>query len=133
MVTRWKLAIGSLYEYEFPRNPNRYGGDSGWVYEPRMSEMEIIGANTPNIQIDGFHGARRTLTFSAITGTMFRKLRDFYLRKEIIYNCRDHLYPTSQSFNCFVVAMSAVFRPTTGNFPGSGEDTYDVEMTLIKM
>jgi len=132
-VIRWKFDVGGDNEYTFPRNPDRYGGDSGWIYEPRMAELEIIGANTPNIQIDGFHGARRTISFTAITGTMTRKLRDFYLRKQIIYNCRDHLYPTHPAFNCFIIAMVANVHPTTGTFPGSGEDTYDVEITLVKM
>jgi len=132
-VTRWKFDIGGSYEYNFPRNPNRYGGDSGWQYEPRMAEMEVIGSNQPYIQIDGFSGARRTIRFTAVTGTMARKLQDFFLRKAIIYNCRDHLYPTHAQFNCFIISFSQQVRPTTGSFPGSGEDTYDVEMTLTKM
>ena len=132
-VTRWKFDIGGTYNYEFPRNPDRYGGDSGWGYEPRMSEMAVVGANQPYIQIDGFSGARRTVRFTAVTGTISRKLQDFFLRKEIIYNCRDHLYPTHAQFNCFVLSFIQTVRPTTGSFPGSGEDTYDVEMTLVKM
>jgi len=127
-IIRWKFD-----EYTFPRNPNRDGGDSGWQSEPRMSEMEVIGSNQSYIQIDGFSGARRTIRFSAITGTMTRKLQDFFLRKEIIYNCRDHLYPTHPQFSCFVVSFSQQVRPTVGNFPGSGEDTYDVEVILVKM
>ena len=132
-VIRWKLDIGGSDEYEFPRNPDRYGGDSGWQYEPRMSEMEVIGSNQPRIQIDGFQGARRILRFTAITGTMTRKLQDFFLRRAIVYSCRDHLYPTHAQFNCFVTSFSQQIRPTMGDFPGSGEDTYDVEMVLVKM
>lgn len=132
-VTRWIFDNDGTYIYTFPRNPNRYGGDSGWQYEPRMSEMDVIGANQPSIQIDGFSGARRTIRFAAITGTMTRRLQDFFLRKEIIYDCRDHLYPTHLQFNCFIISFSQQVHPTTGNFPGSGEDTYDVEMTLVKM
>jgi len=133
VVVRWKLDIGGSYEYEFSRNPNRYDGDSGWQYGPRMSEMEVIGSNQPHIQIDGFQGATRTIRFTAITGTMTRRLQDFFLRKAIIYNCRDHLYPTHAQFNCFIASFTQQVRPTTGSFPGSGEDTYDVEITLIKM
>lgn len=130
-VVRWRFDIGGSYEYTFLRNPNRYGGDTGWQYEPRMSDMEVIGSNQPYIQIDGFSGATRTVRFTAITGSMTRRLRDFFLRKAIIYNCLDHLL--LGYFNCFIVSFSQQVRPTTGNFPGSGEDTYDVEMTLIKM
>jgi len=131
-VIRWKFDIGGSYEYVFPRNPDRYGGDSDWIYEPRLSQIDIVGSNQPYIQIDGFTGTR-TIRFTAITGTMTRKLRDFYLRKQIIYNCRDHLYPTHPQFNCFVVSFTSAVHPTSGSFPGSGEDTYDVEMTLVKM
>jgi hypothetical protein len=132
-VTRWYFEYGGSYQYLFIRNPDRYGGDTGWVYEPRLSEMEIIGASQAFIQVDGFMGARRTIKFTAITGTMTRTLENFFLRKQIIYNCRDHLYPTHPQFNCFIMSFTQQAHPTSSDFPGSGEDTYDVEMTLVKM
>jgi len=132
-VTRWRFDIGGTYDYTFPRNPDRYGGDSYWRYEPRMTELDVIGASVPSIQVDGFRGARRTLRFTAVTGTMMRTLQNFFLRKQIVNNCRDHLYPTTPQFGCFVAAFVAAVRPTIGTFPSSGEDTYDVEMTLIRM
>jgi hypothetical protein len=133
IVDRWYFDYGGTYHYNFARNPDRYGGDTGWMFEPRMSEMEIIGANQSYIQIDGFMGARRNLKFTAITGTMARILENFFLRKAIIYNCRDHLYPTHPAFHCFITSFIQQAHPTVGDFPGSGEDTYDVEMTLVKM
>jgi hypothetical protein len=131
-VTRWFLEYGGTYQYEFPRNPDRYGGDTDWVFEPRFTELAVIGANRPNIQIDGVAG-RRTISFTAITGNMMRRLRDFFLRETIIYNCRDHLYPTTPTFNCFIASFTSTLHPTFGDFPGSVEDTYDVGMTLVKM
>ena len=131
-VTRWKFDIGGSNDYEFTRNPDRGGGDTYWILEPRMNEFDIIGSNAPNIQIDGFR-SRRTLRWTAITGTMLRTLRNFFQRKTVITNCRDHLYPTSTQFNCFIVSFIPAFHPTTGEFPGSGEDTYDLEMIIIRM
>ena len=132
-VIRWRLDAGGAYDYTFPRNPDRYGGDTNWVREPRMSENEVIGSTIPNIQVDGFKGARRTIRFTAITGTMMRTLQNFYNRTAIITNCTDHLYPTTALFSCFVASFTPTIHPTIGSCPGSGEDTYDVEMTLIKM
>ncbi len=129
----WRFDTGGTYDYTFARNPDRIGGDTGWQYEPRMAEMEIVGANQSYVQIDGFMGARRTIRFTAITGTMSRTIENFFLRKQIIYNCTDHLYPTHPSFACFIVAFTRQFHPTVGDFPGSGEDTFDVEVTLVKM
>lgn len=133
MTTRWRLDIGGVYDYTFPRNPDRYGGDSYWVRDARLTEMDIIGSSTPTIQIDGFTGAKRILRFTAITGTMMRLLQDFYLRKQSISTCRDHLYPTTPSFSCFVTSFTPILHPTTGSFPGSGEDTWDLEMTLLRL
>lgn len=132
-VTRWIFDYGGSYQYFFPRNPDRFGGDTGWMYDPKLNLLDVIGANIPTIQIDGFSGAHRTVRFTAITGTMMRRLQDFFLRKSIIYNCRDHLYSTTAQFNCFISAMTTSIHPTSGDFPGSGEDTYDIELSLIKM
>lgn len=132
-VTYWIFDAGGLYAYTFPRNPDRFGGDTYWSYEARITELDIVGANTPTIQVDGFSGARRVLRFTAITGTMMRTLQNFFLRGLVIANCRDHLYSTSPQFSCFIISFTAALRPSGGNFPGSGEDTYDVEMTLIRM
>ncbi len=132
-VVRWKFDVGGALYYEFARNPDRNGGDTGWVYAPRISEIVIIGANSPAIQIDGYTG-RRTLRFTAITGTMTRKLQEFFLSKATIESCRDHLYgATSPEFKCFIVSFTRVLHPTIGDFPGSGEDTWDVELTLVNM
>lgn len=128
-VTYWVFDLGGTYTYTFPRNPDRFGGDTYWIYEGRVSEQAIVGSNIPNIQIDG-HTARRTIRFSAITGVMMRTLQNFYLRQVIITNCRDHLL---NSFSCFIVEFVPVIRPTTGNFPGSYEDTWNLELTMIKM
>lgn len=133
MTIYWKFDVGGLYSYTFPRNPNRYGGDTYWKHEARMTELDIIGANSPTIQIDGFRGARRVLKFAVITGIMMRELQNFFLRKQVINNCRDHLYNTSPQFSCFIIIFTSILRPTIGPFPASGEDTYDVEMTLIRM
>jgi len=132
-VNRWAFGIGTGYQYFFSRNPNRYGGDTDWVYEPRLTVMDIVGSNQSSIQIDGFKGARRTLRFTAITGTMKDALKEFFLRKQIIYECWDHRFPDTDAFNCFIISFAAQYHPTIGNFPGSGENTYDLEMTLIKM
>lgn len=131
-VTRWIFNTGGVNHYLFPRNPDRSGGDTFWVSEPRMSEFSIIGSNSPNIQIDGIR-AGRTIRFTAITGSMMRVLQQFFLRKEIISNCRDHLYPTSPEFSCFITSFTPTIHPTRGTFPGSGEDTYDLEMVLVRM
>lgn len=133
MTTYWRFDISGWYEYTFPRNPDRYGGDTYWQYEARMTELDIIGSNSPTIQVDGFRGARRVLRFTAITGTMMRVLQNFFLRKQVINNCRDHLYSTSPQFNCFIASFTSVLRPTVGTFPASGEDTYDIEIALIRM
>jgi len=87
----------------------------------------------PTIQFDGFNGARRTLRFTAITGSMMRTLETFYLKGAVVENCRDHLYPTTTTFKCFMESFTPSVHPTHGNFPGSGEDSYDLEMVLIKM
>lgn len=131
-VVRWVFDYGGAYSYQFPRNPDRYS-DTGWQYESRVTEFEIIGANTPTLQFDGFRGARRRFNFTAISGAMMRILQDFYFRGSIISNCRDHLYPTLSSFNCFIINLVPTLHPTVGSFPGSGEDTWDLEMTIIKM
>jgi len=131
-VIRWVFDEGGIYNYTFPRNPDRHGGDSSWVSEPRLSEFDIIGSNTPNIQVDGYRSSR-TIRFTAITGTMLRTLQQFFLRRQIISNCKDHLYPTSSQFNCFIMSFNPVIHPTSGVFPGSGEDTYDLEMVLVRM
>lgn len=132
-VIRWRFDIGGTYDYTFPRNPNRYGGDSFWRHDVRMSEVDVIGANTTTIQVDGFRGAKRDISFTAITGSMMRTLQNFYLRTAVIPSCTDHLYPTTPMFDCFITSFTAAIRPTMGNFPGSEEDTYDIEMTLIRM
>ena len=132
-VTYWIFDYGGGSEYTFARNPDRSGGDSYWVSQPRMQEIEVIGASLPTIQMDGFNGARRTLRFTAITGTMMRTLQAFYLTGETIENCRDHLYNTTVEFDCFIESFTPTVHPTIGNFPGSGEDTYDLEIVLIKM
>lgn len=132
-VIRWRFDTGGSHDYTFERNPDRSGGDTFWSRETRMSELDVIGGNTPTIQVDGFRGAKRTIRFTAITGSMMRVLQNFYYRAEIIYNCSDHLYSTTPLFNCFVTSFIATIHPTIGNFPGSGEDTYDVETILLRM
>ena len=111
-IIRWRFDFGGTYDYTFPRNPDSGGGDSYWMYEPRMSELYVIGANLPNIQIDGFRGARRSIRFTAITGDMMRTLQNFYLREAVIHNCRDHLYPTTDQFSCFIESFSSNIHPT---------------------
>lgn len=131
-VTYWVFDYGGYNEYRFERNPDRKGGDTGWIYEPRMTSISIAGANFPNLQVDGFNN-NRTIKFTAIHGTMMRTLQNFYLSNATIENCRDHLYPTTISFSCFITGFAATMHPTIGAFPGSGEDTYDVEITLTRM
>ena len=132
-ITRWKFEIGGTNYYLFPRNPDRYGGDTYWNYESRHTELDVIGAATPTIQVHGFRGARRAIRFTAIPGYMMRVLQDFYLRHITIRNCRDHLYPDSPQFGCFVESFSPNVHPTVGNFPGTGEDTWDLEIELLRV
>jgi hypothetical protein len=129
-VTYWKFDVGGTYSYTFPRNPDRNGGDSYWVREIRMSELSVIGSSKPYIQVDGFNAARRNIKFTAITGTMMRTLQTFYSRYQPIYNCLDHL---GNGFNCMIVNFNSTIHPTIGTFPGSGEDTYDLDMTLLRL
>jgi hypothetical protein len=132
-VTRWVFDTGGTNQYTFERNPDRNGGDSYWVYSPRLTEVEIIGASLPSIQVDGFSGAKRTIRFTSISGTMFRTLQDFYFRNQTILNCSDHLTGTTPNFNCYITSFNPNIHPSIGNFPGSGEDTWDLEMTLLRM
>lgn len=132
-VIRWRFDVGGTNDYEFERNPDRYGGDTYWVREPRMSEIEIIGSSTPTVQVDGFAGARRSIRFTAITGPMMRTLQDFYLRKLLISNCRDHLFNNTPPFGCHIISFTPNVHPTIGNFPGSEEDTWDLEMILLRL
>jgi len=132
-VQRWVFDEDGPDEYTFPRNPDRRGGDTYWRYQARYNEVDILGASLPTIHADGFRGARRTIRFTAIPGDMMRKLEEFWLKLSVINNCRDHLYDTTKHFNCFIESFNPTLAPTTGNFPGSGEDTYDLEMTLIRM
>ena len=62
-----------------------------------------------------------------------RTLQKFYLNMEVIENCKDHLYGLTMPFNCFIESFIPVLHPTAGNFPGTAEDTWDLEMTLVKM
>lgn len=132
-VTRWIFDYGGTYYYLFPRNPDRNGGDTYWVADSRSTEVDIIGSSLPYVQTDGFKGARRVVRFTAITGDMMRYLQDFYFRNTIISNCRDHLYPTTPQFSCYILSFSTTLHPTVGAFPGSGEDTWDLEMQLVRM
>lgn len=133
-VIRWIFDFGGTYEYLFPRNPDRYGGDSYWQREARISEWNVINSSRPNIQIDAFAGARRTLHFTSITGTMLRTLEGFYMRSQTIMNCRDHFFLSFfSSFNCLIVGFSPTINPSFSNFPGSGEDTWDLEMIIVKV
>lgn len=132
-VVRWYFDYGGINQYWFPRNPDRYGGDGGWAYEARSSVLNVIGSVSPQIQIDGFI-ARRQLKFTAITGNMKRSLENFYFKQEVIHGCRDHLYGVDLlGFSCFITAFTPTIHPTIGDFPGSGEDTWDLEMELIRM
>jgi len=127
-VTRWIFEYGnSDKEYNFPRNPDRLGGDSYWNIAPKMTELDVIGASQSNIQIDGFSSGRRVIRFTAIAGTMMRKLQDFYLAKAVISNCRDHLYDTTPQFSCFIVGFIPMIHPSL-----STEDLWDLEMTLVR-
>jgi hypothetical protein len=132
-VIRWVLDDGGDNEYTFPRNPDRDGGDTWWHKELRFSEINPIGSELPTLYTDGFNGAVRTIKFSVIPGSMMRTLQEFYHRREIIQNCRDHLYPTTTIFSCVMIDFKSYFRPVYGNFPGSYEDTWDVEITLMRM
>ena len=126
-VTRWTFNSGA---YTFPRNPDRFGGDTYWLYEPKITEVDVIGANKTRIQLDGFRGATRTIKFTAITGTMMRVLQYYYLSGQTIPSCTDHF---GGLFDCFISSFMSVIHPTIGTFPGSGEDTWDLEMVLIMM
>lgn len=131
-ITRWILNYNGI-PYTFERNPDRSGGDTGWSYQQRNSEIDIIGASLPTLQIDGFKGAIRQLRFTAITGNMMRALQAYYLTAAEITGCRDHLYGLiAVEFSCVIVDFKPTIHPTTGTFPGSGEDTYDLEVTLLK-
>ena len=132
-VQRWVFDEGGPNGYTFPRNPDRYGGDTYWSYQMRANEVDIIGASLPTIQADGFRGARRVIRFTAITGDMMRALQRFYLNMEVIENCKDHLYGSTIAFNCFIEGFTPVIHPTAGSFPGTTEDTYDLEITLVRM
>lgn len=132
-TTYWIFDEGGDTEYTFERNPDRYGGDTYWRYQVRANEVSIVGSSSPSIQVDGFNGARRTIRFTAITGNMFRTLEAFWLNMEIIPNCKDHLYDTTPSFACFIESFIPTIHPTIGDFPGSTEDTWDLEMTIIRI
>lgn len=133
-VTRWIFEYGGYYEYGFERNPDRRGGDTGWNYPVRGAEINILGANLTSYQIDGFSGGKRKLKFTAITGTMKRELEGFYLRGAIISNCSDHLYSIyGDNFSCFITEFFPTIHPTIGDFPGSGEDSWDLNMSLLRM
>lgn len=132
-VIRWIFDFGGASPYTFTRNPDRSAGDSYWVYEQRGQELDVIGASLPTYQIDGFKGAIRSLRFTAITGSMMRTLQTYYLNAAVIPNCRDHLYPTSPEFNCIIIEFTPTIHPAYGSFPGSGEDTYDLDMALMRI
>ncbi len=134
-VIRWIFDYGGDNAYIFPRNPDRYGGDTYWVWELRANEVDLVGSSVPSVQVDAFRGAKRTIRFTAITGNMKRQLQEFYMSREVVSNCRDHLYPTEghEQFHCFILSFTSQFHPTIGDFPGSEEDTWDVEMTLLKI
>ncbi len=133
-TTRWVFEAGnSSKEYVFPRNPNRYGGDSYWEYDLRMSELDIIGSSQSNIQIDGIRSGKRTLRFTFISGTMYRKLQDFYKSGLQINNCKDHLWTSTgvggtTTFKCVIVGFSGNIHPSLGD-----EDNYDLEMVLLRV
>lgn len=134
-VIYWVFDYNGTNHYQFPRNPDRYGGDTYWSYEMRYSEMDVIGSATPTVQYGGFRGATRTIRFTAITGSMMRTLQKFYMRGSTVSHCRDHLYESevSPEFSCLVIDFRPEIHPTMGNFPGSGEDTFDLEMTLMRV
>ena len=147
------LIPGSSYNYwvfesyTFQRNPDRVGGDTGWITNAKMNTVEIIGASKTRIQLDGFTSATRKLRFTAIPGSMMRKLQYFFLRGTTITTCVDHLYVENQGysgtsvFNCVITEFTMQIHPTSGNFPladtdvsyGSKEDTYDVDMTILRV
>lgn len=128
MVTRWKLDVNGSYFYEIIQNPNRQGGDSGWKNPLRSTEVNILGANESNLQLDGVSGAKRTLTFTSVPGTMKRTLEDFFLRQAKISNCRDHLYPTTAQFNCYILEFTPNIRPSLFD-----EDRWDLTIVLMKV
>ena len=132
-VVRWILDYGGQHEYRFPRNPDKPGGDTYWKRELRGTEINVLGSNLPMYFVDGFNGAKRDLHFSAIKGSMMRVLEQFYFRQAVIENCTDHLYPTTTKFSCMIIDFHARFRPVHGTFPGSYEDTWDLDMTLLRM
>ncbi len=144
-VTRWIFECGLYYEYIFERNPDRNGGDSFWQADMRYSEIDILGSALPTVHLNGFKGARRTLKFTAITGNMMRTLQDFYRRSQMIRNCMDHTGSpdfftpgliTSYGdhyFSCVIISFLPTYHPTYGSFPGTGEDTWDLEFTIIKV
>jgi hypothetical protein len=133
---------GGEYVYIFERNPDRHGGDTGWKYILRYSQFNPIGGSFPNIHSDGFNGAIRTLRFTAVSGIMKRKLEAFYRRRAVINGCRDHLHGTfdetetrvTDMFSVFITDFSASPHPVNANsFPYTGEDTWDIEMTMMRV
>jgi hypothetical protein len=132
-ITRWIFNYGLANQYNFTRNPDRAGGDSFWNFNMRSNEVAVIGSSTPIFHVDGYDGGRRTLKFTAITGDMLRTLQQFYLAGQVLTNCRDHLYPTTLSFSCLIVSFTPAIHPSYGTFPGSNEDTWDLEMVLVAM
>lgn len=130
-VIRWHFDSGGDNYYLFPRNPDRNGGDTFWQQKMRMKEFNVIGSTSPSLHITGFNGATRQLKFSAITGDMMRTLEAFYYRGNIIYNCRDHFEYT---FDCVITQFQPRVRPVMpGSTAGDGEDTYDLNMTIMRM
>jgi ERCC4-related helicase len=71
-------------------------------------------------------------TFTTDGRTVFDPSAPLKDKAEIL-NCRDHLYgTTADQFNCFILEFSPSVHPTMGSFPGSGEDTYDLQMVLVR-
>lgn len=130
-VQRWRLDDGGTYQYDFTRNPDRNGGDTGWEYPLRYEELSVVGSDLPTIHVGGLKGARRRIKFSALDGTMKRTLEAFYKRKLIVSSCWDHLGTThgpNWQFDIFITSFRASFRPSL-----SSEDLWDVEMEMIRM
>jgi len=128
-VTYWIFSEGNADEYTFTRNPDRVGGDSGWVYEMRMTELDIINSSIPTVNVSGFRGGVRNIKYTAITGTMKRTLEDFYRAGTEITNCKDHLYATTGDvFSCIIASFASNLRPLL-----TAEDTWNVQMTLLRM
>jgi len=125
-VQRWIFDQGGSNWYTFARNPDRVGGDTGWTYESKLAQLEVIGSNRSRIQLDGFRSAVRSIRFTALSGAQMRTLQSFYLRGVRIDTCYDHLW--NEQFSCFITGFQATFHPTIGN-----EDLYDVEMSLLRM